>query len=165
MQIVRAGSERIDDLQPLWESLHEHHATIAPHLARLGPVRDPRDSWAVRRALYEEWLVEPDAFVLIAELDGQPVGYALVHLRGPEETWATGDRIGSLETLAVLPGERGRGIGTALFERMYKELQDLGVRQLAVGVISKNAAALRFYERQGLLPFTVSFLGSVPDGS
>jgi ribosomal protein S18 acetylase RimI-like enzyme len=162
MQIVRAGSERVDDLQPLWESLHEHHATIAPHLVQLGPVRAPRDSWAVRRALYEEWLSEPDAFVLVAESDGQPVGYALVHLRGPEETWATGERIGVLETLAVLPGERGRGIGSELFDRMYEELRAVGVRELEVAVISKNAAALRFYERQGMMPFTVSYLGPVP---
>jgi len=163
MQIVRAGSERIDDLEPLWESLHEHHATIAPHLTELGPVREARESWAVRRALYEEWLAEPNAFVLVAESDGEAVGYALVHLRGPEETWTTGERIGVLETLAVLPGERGRGIGSALFERMYAELRGLGVRELEVAVISKNAEALRFYERQGLLPFTVSYLGRLPD--
>jgi ribosomal protein S18 acetylase RimI-like enzyme len=163
MRIVRAGSERIDDLQQLWESLHEHHATIAPHLTELGPVRAPRDSWAVRRALYDELLAEPDAFVLVAESGGHPVGYALVHLRGPEETWATGERIGVLETLAVLPGERGRGIGGALFDRMYDELRRMGVRQLEVAVISKNAAALRFYERQGMMPFTVSYLGPVPD--
>ena len=162
MEIVRAGSERIDDLQPLWESLHEHHATIAPHLEELGPVRSATESWAVRRALYEEWLGEPHAFVLIAESDGgQPVGYALVHLRGPEETWTTGERIGVLETLVVLPGERGRGIGSALFELMYAELRRLGVLELEVAVISKNAEALRFYERQGLMPFTVSYLGRI----
>jgi GNAT superfamily N-acetyltransferase len=164
-EIVRAGRERIDDLQPLWESLHEHHATIAPHLTELGPVRNPAESWAVRRALYEDWLAEPGAFVLLAESGGRPVGYALVHLRGPEETWATGERIGVLETLAVLPGERGRGIGSALFERLYEELRSVGVRELEVSVIARNAEALRFYERQGLLPFTVSFLGRLPDPS
>ncbi len=163
MRIVRAGIERIDDLQPLWESLHEHHATVAPHLEQLGPVRTPDQSWAVRRELYEEWLSEPDAFVLLAEVNREPIGYALVHLRGPEETWATGNRIGVLETLAVLPDERGRGVGTALFERIYAELRELGVKELQVAVISKNAEALRFYERHGLLPFTVSYMGRVRD--
>jgi GNAT superfamily N-acetyltransferase len=163
MRIVRAGIERIDDLQPLWESLHEHHATVAPHLEELGPVRTPDQSWAVRRELYEEWLSEPDAFVLLAEVNRDPIGYALVHLRGPEETWATGDRIGVLETLAVLPDERGRGVGTALFERIYAELRELSVKELQVAVISKNAEALRFYERHGLLPFTVSYMGRVRD--
>jgi GNAT superfamily N-acetyltransferase len=163
MRIVRAGIERIDDLQPLWESLHEHHATVAPHLEQLGRVRAPDQSWAVRRELYEEWLAEPDAFVLLAEVDGEPIGYALVHLRGPEETWETGERIGVLETLTVLPDERGRGIGSTLFERIYAELRRLGVTELQVAVISKNAEALRFYERHGLLPFTVSFMGRVSD--
>jgi|EndMetStandDraft_8_1072994.scaffolds.fasta_scaffold110269_3 GNAT superfamily N-acetyltransferase len=163
MRIVRAGIERIDDLQPLWESLHDHHATVAPHLEQLGPVRTPDQSWAVRRELYEEWLSEPDAFVLLAEVNREPIGYALVHLRGPEETWTTGDRIGVLETLAVLPDERGRGVGTALFERIYAELRTLGVKELQVAVISKNAEALRFYERHGLLPFTVSYMGRVRD--
>jgi GNAT superfamily N-acetyltransferase len=163
MRIVRAGIERIDDLQPLWESLHEHHATVAPHLEELGPVRAADQSWAVRRELYEEWLAEPDAFVLLAEVNREPIGYALVHLRGPEETWETGERIGVLETLTVLPDERGRGVGSALFERIYAELRELGVTELQVAVISKNAAALRFYERHGLLPFTVSFMGRVRD--
>jgi GNAT superfamily N-acetyltransferase len=163
MRIVRAGIERIDELQPLWESLHEHHATVAPHLEQLGPVRTPDQSWVVRRELYEDWLSEPDAFVLLAEVNREPIGYALVHLRGPEETWETGDRIGVLETLAVLPDERGRGVGTALFERIYSELRELGVKELQVAVISKNAEALRFYERHGLLPFTVSYMGRVRD--
>ena len=33
--VVRAGSERIADLQPLWESLHEHYAAVARHLTDL----------------------------------------------------------------------------------------------------------------------------------
>ncbi len=160
---MRAGAERIPDLQTLWESLSRHHAEVAPELAILGEVRAEADSWAVRRELYEDWLSERDSFVLLAEAGGQPIGYALVHLRGPEETWQTGDRIGVLETLAVLPDERGRGVGSALFERIYAELRELGVTELEVAVISKNAAALRFYERHGLLPFTVSFMGRVQD--
>ena len=55
------------------------------------------------------------------------------------------------------------GIGSALFERIYAELRRLGVTELQVAVISKNVEALRFYERHGLLPFTVSFMGRVSD--
>ena len=102
-RIVRAGLERVDDLRPLWQSLHAHHAEVAPQLAALGGVRTPAESWGRRRALYEDWLSEPDAFALIAEADSVPVGYALVHMRGPEETWSTPDRIAEIETLTVLP--------------------------------------------------------------
>jgi ribosomal protein S18 acetylase RimI-like enzyme len=162
VDIVRAGAERIPDLRPLWESLSRHHAEVAPELAMLGEVRAEADSWAVRRALYEEWLQDPDAFVLIAESQGEPVGYAMVELRGPEETWATGDRVAELETLAVLPEHRGQGIGSALVERMHEELRRLGVSHFVVGVIASNSDAVRFYERLGLTRFLVSYAGEVP---
>jgi len=163
-RLLRVGADWIPRFQPLWESLHRHHAAVAPHLEALGPVRRPEDSWAVRRGLYEEWLAEPDAFALVALVDEQPVGYAVVHMRPPEETWATGDPIAELETLAVLPEQRGRGIGSALMKEVFEELRRVGVKQWAVGAISTNADAIRFYERLGVLPFVTSFMGAVPPG-
>jgi ribosomal protein S18 acetylase RimI-like enzyme len=163
VRIARGGPERIPELRPLWVSLSRHHAEVAPELAVLGEVRPEGESWAVRRALYEGWLAEPDAFVLVADVDSEAVGYAVVHLRGPEETWATGERVAELETLAVLPGHRGAGIGTALVQRVYEELRRLGVAQLVVGVIASNADAVRFYERLGLTRFLVTYAGAVPD--
>ena len=162
LAIRRGGSEVIAELQPLWESLHHHHAAIAPHLLELGPVRPPSHSWAVRRRLYEEWLAEPDSFALVAKDDSKAVGYAVVHMRGPEETWATDDRIAELETLTVLPDYRGRGIGTTLVEAVNRELRRLGIRHLGVSVIASNKDALRFYERLGLLPFLTSYIANVP---
>jgi ribosomal protein S18 acetylase RimI-like enzyme len=159
--IRRAGADAIAMLQPLWTSLHDHHLSIAPHLQELGPPRPAEQSWAVRAALYEQWLAEPDAFVILAETDRTPVGYALVHLRGEEESWQTGPRIAELESLAVLPGHRAHGIGGQLIEAVYAELTRLGVDQLGVSVISTNTAAIRFYERLGLLPFCVSYIGSI----
>ena len=158
---MRAGAERIPDLQPLWESLSRHHAEVAPELAVLGEVRPEADSWAVRRQLYEEWFQDPDAFALIAESDGEPVGYAMVQLRGPEETWATGDRVAQLETLTVLPGHRGQGIGSALVERMHEELRRVGASHFVVSVIASNADAVRFYERLGLTTFLITYAGPV----
>lgn len=161
LDIRKAGLERLDDLRPLWASLHEHHASVAPDLEAIGPVRDAADSWEVRRSLYREWLAEPDAFALIAEIAGSPVGYAVVHVRGPEETWTTGP-VAELETLTVLPEFRGRGVGAALVEHVFGELRRLGVRHLTVSVIASNADAVRFYERLGLERFLVSFIGTVP---
>jgi ribosomal protein S18 acetylase RimI-like enzyme len=160
--IRRGGAERIPDLQPLWESLHEHHAAVAPHLKAIGPVRAPEQSWEVRRALYEEWLPEPDAFVLVAEDGSRPVAYALVHMRGTEETWVTGERVAELETLTVLPEYRGQGLGRALMDAVHAELRRLGISHWAVGVIATNDDAIRFYERLDLHPFVVIYLGNVP---
>lgn len=76
-RIVRAGLERVDDLRPLWQSLHAHHAEVAPHLAALGGVRTPAESWGRRRALYERlgllpFLVSFIGPVQPANLDGPP---------------------------------------------------------------------------------------------
>jgi ribosomal protein S18 acetylase RimI-like enzyme len=159
--IRRVGLEQLTRLRPLWESLHEHHVRVAPHLEQLGPVRSAAQSWRVRSALYRQWLAEPDAFALLAEADGVAVGYALVHMRGEEESWRTGARIAELETLAVMPRYRGRGIGTALIGAVHAELRRIGVAQLGVSVIATNRDAIRFYERLGLLSFCVSYIGTV----
>lgn len=164
VNIVRGGTERINDLQPLWESLHEHHVTVAPELGALARRRSPADSWLVRRDLYSWILVEPGAFVFLAESALMPVGYALAHLRGPKESWATGERIAVLETLAVLPEQRGRGIGRALARAVFGELRRLGVREFEVSAIAANVDAIRFYRRLGVLPFTNTYLGRVPPG-
>lgn len=143
------------------ESLLAHHAAVAPDLRNFGSVRAPADSWARRRALYAEWLAQPDAFVLIAEDRSTPVGYALVHLRGADDTWATAQRIAELETLTVLPHYRGHGIGTQLISAVHRELQAIEVDHLGVSVIASNADAVRFYERLGLTRYLISYLGNV----
>ena len=76
----------------------------------------------MRRGDYERWLAEPGSFALVAEEDGEAVGYAVVHLQGPDETWVTGERTAELETIAVLPEQRGAGIGAALMDAVDREL-------------------------------------------
>lgn len=123
------------------------------------------DSWAVRRRHYASLFEgESVAFALIAEADDAAVGYAMVDLRGPEESWDTGP-VAVLETLAVLPDHRGSGIGTALIEAVFSELRTRGIGHWEVATIATNADAIRFYERLDLLPFTVNFIGRVPVGT
>jgi ribosomal protein S18 acetylase RimI-like enzyme len=161
--IVRASSERLDDLQPLWEALHRHHVEVAPELAALGPMRSGEASWRVRRAHYAELFKDEATFALIAEVNGGPVGYALVQMRGPEESWETGP-VAELETLAVLPEARGEGIGSALVQAVFAELREMGIREWTVASIASNEEAHRFYKRFEVVPFTVSFIGKVPPG-
>lgn len=45
--IRMAGQEVLPRLEPLWLSLRQHHAEVAP---QLGAVRVPTDSWNMRQA-------------------------------------------------------------------------------------------------------------------
>ena len=60
------------------------------------------------------------------------------------------------------PAHRGQGIGRALVDKVYRELDRIGVGQLGVGVIASNTEAIRFYEWLDLLPFLVNYIGPVP---
>jgi ribosomal protein S18 acetylase RimI-like enzyme len=151
IRIVRGGAERIPDLEPLWLSLRAHHASVAP---QLGPLRTPADSWRRRRAKYERWLREPDAFALIAEAPEGPVGYAMVRFRDGPDTWETEDRVAELETLSVLPDARKGGIGTALVDAVRAEVRRLAGAELWLTVVATNTGALQFYDKCGFTPVT-----------
>ncbi len=163
ISIELVGAERLDELRPLWESLSEHHVEIAPRLRALGAVRSSADSWAVRRSHYASLFADEAAaaFALIASTAAGLAGYALVQVRGPEESWETGP-VAVLETLAVLPAHRRRGIGAALVRATMAELRRREIGHWEVATIASNEEAIRFYERLDLLPFTVTYIGRVP---
>lgn len=150
----------MDELEPLWKALHEHHAAVAPELAGL-KARSSDESWVRRRAAYNAWLKEPGAFGMIAERGGEAVGYAIVRLRRAITGWSSGERVAVLESLSVLPKKRGEGVGAALLDAVERELACRGVEELLVGVIRQNERAIRFYERRGLTPYLVYFLGRI----
>jgi len=162
VRIGRSGVERIDELEPLWKSLQEHHLSVDPGLPGIPPL-SADDSWPRRRAKYVEWLRHPDAFVLLAEEVARPVGYALVSIHDPaDDTHVTGERWAELQTLSIEPARRGAGLGTRMMERVYEELRAMQIEELAIGVIASNERAMRFYERQGFRPWVVTTLGKVP---
>ncbi|GHJ42680.1 GNAT family N-acetyltransferase [Catellatospora sp. TT07R-123] len=149
-----AGAEVVDALGPLWIALHQHHRSVAPHLA----MYDDDRSWRLRRELYRQWITEPGSFVLLAELGGEPVGYAFVHVfDGPDDSWVSGDRIAELETLSVAPAHRGQGLGTRLLDGVDVRLDELGIGDLYIGALATNLAAQRVYERRGLRPLMVKY--------
>jgi GNAT superfamily N-acetyltransferase len=159
MRVVKAGPERIDEFEPLWLAMHEHHRTLGVE----APLRDAAETWPLRRAEYLRWLAEPEAFAMIAEEGGRAIGYALVDYRETDDVRVTGERFGVLQSLAVQAGRRGQGIGRELMRAVYAELRRLGVSELEIGVIFANEGARRFYEREGFHPWAVEYFGSVPE--
>lgn len=108
----RPGRFQIDRLEPLWAQLLAHHSQQAAHLAALGAVRPPRDSWRLRRGQYLGWLQEPSTRVLAARDGDRLLGYAAVRVLEAPGSWQWGDRVGVLETLVVDDEARGAGPGS-----------------------------------------------------
>lgn len=147
--IERHGSEVVPELRPLWLAMVHHHAAAAPSM---GPVRDDDDSWARRSAHYERQLARDGAFVLVAREDGEAVAYALVTLEEGSPTWPEPADWAEIDSLSVLPGARGQGLGEQLVARIQEEVGD---RELRLFAMAENAGALRFYERAGFETFIV----------
>lgn len=154
VQIRPGCPEDLDRLEPLWLSVHHVHVESMPELA---PYVDDATTWAERRVVYAELLAKPDTVLVLAAVEEELVGYGLAHVMRAEETWVpdtwvTGPRIGEIESLAVLPAHRGRGLGTELLEGLEGALRARGVTDLVIGVLPGNDGAVRMYERRGYRP-------------
>lgn len=157
--------EELAALEPVWNALQTHHSEITPELGDATPKRSLPDAWRIRRSKYKRWLGDPDTFFVVAEADGEPVGYAFVTIGPPYASWATGDRLAELETLSVLADRRGEGIGAALFDAVWKQLAELGVEDMAITTTVTNVDAQRFYERQGFRQSFAVYYGKSPSSS
>jgi ribosomal protein S18 acetylase RimI-like enzyme len=76
-------------------------------------------------------------------------------------TLATGDTVGHLESLAVLPGYRSAGIGRQLLDAVWAVLREWGISEVTVNVMAGNVGAEEIYRRMGLVPFSTTLLGRV----
>ena len=89
------------------------------------------------------------AETIIAEDDGEPVGFALFFHN--YSTFLAQPGI-YLEDLFVLPEKRGAGVGRLLLERLAQLAVERGCGRLEWAVLDWNVDAIRFYERLGAKP-------------
>ncbi|MFC7142475.1 GNAT family N-acetyltransferase [Halosimplex aquaticum] len=109
----------------------------------LGPqaITTAVSGWYDEDAL-DETIDDDDRLVLVAERDGQVVGFAESERSGDGGT-------ATLLWLHVDPAYRGRGVASALFDRTHDRLTASGVDRVAGRVLEDNADGNEFYEAQG----------------
>jgi GNAT superfamily N-acetyltransferase len=103
----------------------------------------------------------PAAAVLIAEVEGSPVGFALYF-----STFSTfrGQPGIYLEDIFVRPEHRGRGIGKALLASVAKVAVARGCGRLEWAVLDWNTPSIEFYRSQGAIPRDEWTVFRVSDG-
>jgi ribosomal protein S18 acetylase RimI-like enzyme len=85
-------------------------------------------------------LLEAGSRTLIAERGGRPVGFVIVRPAG---------EVLALNAIAVLPSERGRGIGQRLLRAAEQYGLSQGLRSVALNTAQANLAALDLFLRAG----------------
>lgn len=88
----------------------------------------------------------PRAFADIAEIDGQPVGFALWFYNYSTFVGRHGIY---LEDLFVRPSARGSGAGKALLANLARRCVDEGLGRLEWTVLDWNAPSIAFYDSLG----------------
>jgi GNAT superfamily N-acetyltransferase len=98
--------------------------------------------------LYAEWIVrscEGDADnVLVAERNGEAIGYTTCHLLESEQE-------GQIGLVGIRSDVRGGGIGRLLIEHTQHWFLAQGVRVVSVVTQGRNIAAQRLYQRCGFV--------------
>jgi GNAT superfamily N-acetyltransferase len=107
----------------------------------------PRPEPEARERLIRDGFVDrPRYEALLAELHGQPVGYAFFF-----ETYSSflARPTLYLEDIFVIPEARGKGTGKALFEFCAFEAVRRGCGRMEWAVLDWNKPAIEFYRRYG----------------
>jgi ribosomal protein S18 acetylase RimI-like enzyme len=157
---ITAGGDDIDELEPLWLQMLSHHRGL---VSRETPVHTDEQSWARTRRAYAEWLANDTGILLIARdlASHRSLGYAICRLvPGDGRTFDLGAIRGDVDSLVVDAQARGQGIGTALLDALRDNLVDRGVSFWSIGVLARNAEAVKLYERVGFRPWTAELIAS-----
>jgi ribosomal protein S18 acetylase RimI-like enzyme len=97
----------------------------------------------------ERWyalIQDPDVLMLIAEEDGDVVGFAT---SGESRDEDAGDRVGEIRSFFVAAGRWRRGIGSALLAAALDSLRDRGCTEATLWSFESNDRANAFYESHG----------------
>jgi ribosomal protein S18 acetylase RimI-like enzyme len=132
---VRRAERR--DTPRLAELMHEYVVDF---------YRQPEPDPGAMEGLVEAMLEGTEGLQLVAEADGDLVGFATIYF---SRTSFTGGRIGIMNDLYVVESHRGSGAARELFEACRAECRSRGFAEMTWETAPDNHRAQRFYEKVG----------------
>ncbi|MHA7987552.1 GNAT family N-acetyltransferase [Rathayibacter sp. CAU 1779] len=104
-------------------------------------------------ASFRGYLADPDRVLLLAEQDGQAIGYTMVVFGEPHDADVaaaiTLRPASELSKCYVLPGHHGQGVAGRLMQASVDVARDRGAGGIWLGVNQENQRAQRFYTKSG----------------
>jgi ribosomal protein S18 acetylase RimI-like enzyme len=93
-------------------------------------------------------LEQPNVVVLVAEREGEVLGYTYAGVEGHDYMSLRGPA-GVLHDIVVDPTQRGQGVGRALLDATLAALEARGVPRVVLSTAERNEAAQRLFARAG----------------
>ena len=107
-------------------------------------------------------LDEPSIIILVAERDGEVVGYTFAGVEGNDYISLRGPA-GVLHDIVVDPAHRGLGIGQVLLEATLEALAARGVPRVVLSTAERNESAQRLFARAGFRRTMIEMTREVGD--
>lgn len=147
IEIREATIADIVAIQTLYRQLDRHHVDLLPDTFR--PIEgDIRSDDAV-----SEWIVATDSAYLVAETEGDIVGFVSVAEKSSGVLpMVYPKRYGLIDDAVVTTAHRGTGVGKQLFAAAVNWMRARGLQSMQVQVWNANADAVEFYSKQGFSP-------------
>ncbi len=140
IKYISGGIELLDEIQPLWEKLNQHHEEISPHFSH-----EFRDyGFSKRKARLLQKYADGHLRIDIAHSQGRNIGYII--------SVEMGAGVGEIESIFVENDFRGQAIGDDLMRRALDWLDEQDVHTKVIDVAVGNERAYTFYARFGFFP-------------
>ncbi len=156
MELTHATIEDVDAVVDCWVALATDQRTHGSRLA----VDENREAIAdtiARHVVMSELIVARGGSTTAGNDD--IVGFVMFTIhRG---TYTQTERVGTIVDLFVRPATRNSGVGSDLLAAAETDLVDRGADTLSLEVLAENAAARRFYRRQGYTPHRIELTKSI----
>ena len=93
-------------------------------------------------------LAEPNIVILVAERNGEVIGYSYAGVEGNDYMSLRGPA-GALYDIVVDPAHRGQGVGRMLLDATIEALKARGAPRVVLSTAERNTVAQRLFDRAG----------------
>ena len=148
IEVVRIGAGDVGTLREL---------AGRTFIDAFGSANTPEDmdaylNTALSEAKLREELANPDSGFFFALVDGNPAGYLKINFAAAQTDLR--DEAGiEIERIYVLQQYHGQQVASALLAKALEVAGERNAEYIWLGVWEQNPRAIRFYEKNGFVPF------------
>ena len=140
--IRQATRNDVGGILPLWTEMMNLHSALDE---RFRPAPDAEKHWA---EVLRSWLRDDDFCVLVADAEGQLVGYIIGMMRANPPVLLP-PTYGLVSDICVDPAWRQQGIGRRLFEALEYWFREKGLSTVQLNVAHFSPVSQAFWRAMG----------------
>lgn len=146
IQIRRARVSEVDTIVELWMAMmHEHEKFDST-------IQLTDDANEHYRRYLQCHILDTNAIVVVALHNGHIIGYTLA-MKCQNLPMFEPPEYGYISDMTVIPTQRGKKIGEAMFNRVIEWFRQQSIRSIQLQVYNGNIKGKRFWNRMGLRDF------------